>query len=247
MISIVIPTYNQNQMLDECINSIRRHTDDYEIIIVDNGSVPAYETEHLADVNLTLIRNEENQGFPKAINQGIRASKGEVIVLLNNDCIVTPYWSSRLLEGLKTCDIVGPLTNYCSGLQMVLTPVYNNEEELDKVSLDWTSMCPGKIHKTNYIIGFCMMFKKSLFDSIGEFDESLWPCSGEEIDFCFRAKEKGFNVGICCDVYIHHHGSQTFKWMQREGIINYRTVCERNDKYLHNRWEDKFPIQEAIC
>lgn len=246
MISIIIPTYNQNQLLDECIDSIRKHTEDYEIILVDNGSVPEYEYEHLADVKLTVIYNKQNEGFPKAINQGIKEANGKIIILLNNDCIVTPYWSERLINGLQQYDIVGPLTNYCSGVQMVLTPVYNNEEELDKVAIDWTSVCPGKIFETDYVIGFCMVFKKELYEDIGLFDESLWPCSGEEIDFCLRAKEKGYKIGVCCDVYIHHHGSQTFRWMQEKGIVNYRKICERNDRHLNSKWKEKFPIQEVV-
>jgi len=245
MISIIIPTYNQNELLNECIDSIRKHTKDYEIIIVDNNSAPVYDAEHLADVKLTLIRNEENKGFPKAINQGVDVASGDIIVLLNNDCIVTPYWSERLLNGLNTFDVVGPLTNYCSGIQRVLTPVYNNEDELDKVATEWTSLCIGKTHETDYIIGFCMMFKKSLFYNLDRFDESLWPCSGEEIDFCLKAKLNGHKVGVCCDVYIHHHGSQTFQWMQEQGMLNYRNVCERNKKYLNDKWQDKFPVEEV--
>jgi predicted SAM-dependent methyltransferase len=83
-----------------------------------------------------------------------------------------------------------------------------------------------------------MAFKKSLFDEIGEFDESLWPCSGEEIDFCLKARAAGHKIGIAQDVYVHHEGSKTFQAMESAGQIEYAQIVERNDKHLAEKWGD---------
>ena len=85
-----------------------------------------------------------------------------------------------------------------------------------------------------------MAFKKSLYDEIGEFDESLCPCSGEEIDFCFRTVKAGYKVGVAYDVYVHHEGSQTFSDMVEAGQVDYEKLCERNDKHLADKWGDDF-------
>jgi len=98
----------------------------------------------------------------------------------------------------------------------------------------------------NFVIGFCMVFKKSLFDEIGEFDESLWPCSGEEIDFCFRAVEKGHKIGVAYDVYIHHFGSQTFQQMESKGQLNYTDVCKVCDEHLAEKWGADFWQRQII-
>jgi GT2 family glycosyltransferase len=66
-----------------------------------------------------LFINEKNLGFPIAVNQGIRAAKGEIIIILNNDTLVTPKWLSRFEEHLKYADIVGPVSNNVSGPQKV--------------------------------------------------------------------------------------------------------------------------------
>ncbi len=235
-ISIIIPTYNRNDLLNICVDSIRRHTKNYNVVIIDNGSNPPYDCSHLCDVDLTVLYNNENLGFPKAINQGIKASSGEIVIILNNDCVVTPYWSDRMVKGLEKFDIVGALSNYSAGIQQVFIPVYNSVEELDESAIKWASAFDGKVLETDYVIGFCMAFKRSVYDTVGEFDESLWPSSGEEIDFCLRAREKGFRVGVCCDVYVHHFGSQTFKMMEKLGIVNYKEVCKKVSEHLNRKW-----------
>jgi GT2 family glycosyltransferase len=228
LISIVIPVFNGHEMTQDCVKSIRDNTSDCEIVIVDNGSFPAETTR----LNGTTIRNEKNLGFPVAINQGIKAAKGGVIILLNNDTIVTPGWAEKLMAHFDKYDIVGPMTNYCAGLQRVFLPTYNDDKELYQVATQWANDHAGQSVEVNFIIGFCMAFKKSLYDDLGSFDESLWPCSGEEIDFCLRARDKGFKVGIAKDVYIHHEGSQTFRSMD----VDYAAICERNDSHLKERW-----------
>ena len=234
MLSIVIPVFNQHEMTAACIEEVGRHTSDYELVIVDNGSQPP--------IDAAAIRNESNLGFPAAVNQGVRAASGDVIVLLNNDVIVTPGALNRLADWAAAgFDIIGPVTNYAAGMQKVNLPTYENMEELNKEAALRSEENSGKAVGVNWIIGFCMAFKKSLFNEIGPFDESIWPCCGEEIDFCLRAREKGYRVGIAHDVYVHHFGSQTFAVME----IDYQELCERNDRHLAERWGNDFWRRQA--
>jgi SAM-dependent methyltransferase len=111
---------------------------------------------------------------------------------------------------------------------------------LIRASAAWAEKQSGEIQPVRFVIGFLMAFKRSLSDEIGEFDESLWPCSGEEIDFCFRTVDRGHKIGYCRSVYVHHHGSRTFSEMQRAGLVDYKATCERNDAHLAERWGDGF-------
>lgn len=241
MISIIIPAYNQHELTEQCIASVCRHTKDMEIVLVDNGSTPRY-SETGADIT---IRNEENIGFPKAVNQGIEAATRDIIILLNNDVIVTPSWAAYLIEHMNKYAIISPMTNYCAGAQRITTPVYNDETELCCVSGAQSMRHAMESITVNWIIGFCMAFRKSLWEEIGPFDESLWPCSGEEIDFCLRARAAGHKVGIARDVYVHHFGSQTFADMQTAGQIQYNQIVERNNRHLAEKWGEKW-IQQAV-
>jgi len=276
MISIIIPIFNQHDMTYECIQAIREHTQDCEIILIDNGSDPPYKPTFTGFIETTLIRNDENKGFPVAANQGIQAAKGEIIILLNNDVIVTPGWAERLTGWLEftgeidecpTCrilhldeacpdchpneaselfSIIAPLTNYCAGMQQVTIPTYTNREDLDKEAEALAKENEGQAEEVNWVIGIGMTFKKSLYDELGPFDESLWPCSGEEIDFCLRARAAGHKVGIAGDVYVHHEGSMTFKAMVAAGAIDYQEVVARNEKHLAEKWGGDIWQNQAI-
>jgi acetyltransferase-like isoleucine patch superfamily enzyme len=140
------------------------------------------------------------------------------------------------------------VTNYCAGLQRITLPVYSNVDELNKESayLEEENRHAPAI-EVNFVIGFCMAFKKSLFAEIGEFDESLWPCSGEEIDFCLRAKAAGHRIGIAQDVYVHHEGSKTFGEMEKAGQVKYAEICKRNDAHLAKKWGAGFWQQQLVA
>lgn len=247
MLSICIPVYNQHDMTDECLRAVLDNTRDCEIIVIDNGSEPAIKPPFSGFIETTVIRNEENKGFPVAVNQGIRAAKGDVIILLNNDVVVTPGWAKNILAALEEYSIVGPVTNFCAGMQQVAISGYGNIEELNKAAAEWAEECRGgEPTEVNFVIGFCMAFRKSLFDEIGDFDESLWPCSGEEVDFCLRARSVGHNIGIVKDVYVHHEGSKTFGDMEKAGQINYQEICRKNDAHLAKKWGSGFWQQQSV-
>lgn len=231
MISIVIPIYQQAEMTQECLNALYANTDNFELILVDNGSIPPFNATTNSS-NVFCIRNETNLGFPVAVNQGINAAKGDVIVLLNNDCVCAQGWSERLLAHLDSYSIVGPCTNFSAGLQRVTIPVYQDEQEFNIQAEKWAVAHKGESVEVNWIIGFCMAFRKSLWEEIGPFDQSLWPCSGEEIIFCMEARKRGLKVGICRDTYLHHHGSCTFGDLEKSGQLVYMDICNRNDKHI---------------
>lgn len=246
MISIIIPIYNQYDMTYECIQAIRENTQDCEIIIVDNGSEIPFKVPFTGFIDCKVIRNEKNEGYPRAINQGIADAKSDVIVLLNNDVVVTPGWAEELLKYLDDFSIVGPITNYVAGKQRVQVDTYTNKDELYKIAELVSEENKGDVEEVNWIIGFCMVIKKEVFQTIGLFDTSLWPCCGEEIDFCFRAREAGFKIGIAYDVYVHHEGSQTFQDMEKDKQLNYDELCKRNDKHLAKKWGPDFWQRQDI-
>jgi GT2 family glycosyltransferase len=234
MLSIIIPAFNQHEATKQCLEAIHETTSNVDIVLIDNGSNPALEA--------SAIRNEKNMGFPIAVNQGIRVAKGDIICLLNNDVIVTPGWSEKMISGLDKYAIVGPMTNYCTGIQRMGMPVYYDKSELYRVASEWGDKRFGMNLSVNWIIGFCFMFRKSLYDQIGEFDESLWPCSGEEIDFCLRARAKGHKVGVIQDAYVHHEGSATFRTLDED----YNAIVERNNKHLADKWGKDFCSKQLI-
>ena len=101
--SVIVPCWNQLEFTRECLRALFRHTTPaWELIVVDNGSTDG-TGEFLAGIQaggrvpVTVIHNARNRGFPAAINQGLRAARGEYLVLLNNDAVVTEGWLDHLI------------------------------------------------------------------------------------------------------------------------------------------------------
>lgn len=246
MKSIVVAIHNQHEFSDIAIRAVLEHTSDCEIIVIDNGSEPAFTPPFSGFIETRVIRNKTNLGFPVAVNQGIRAAKGETIILLNNDVIVTDKWSEKLLAGLDEFSIVGPVCNYAAGIQGVEVRPYQSVDGLNKSAGEWAEVYGKAVQDVNFVIGFCMAFPRALFDEIGPFDESLWPCSGEEIDFCLKARAAGHRIGVVLGCYVHHEGSQTFKDMQDAGQLQYDEICARNDAHLAEKWGADFWKKQKI-
>lgn len=99
--SVIIPNLNGAGWLKDSIESIRAQTfRDFELIVVDNGSADeslAIARSYVGQKGYTLIENGCNTGFSHAVNQGIRAAKGEYAVLFNNDAFAEPQWLEELV------------------------------------------------------------------------------------------------------------------------------------------------------
>jgi glycosyltransferase involved in cell wall biosynthesis len=100
--SIIVPCWNQLEFTRQCIVALRNHTrPPWELIVIDNGSTDgtgAYLSgvQDAAAVPVAVIANGENRGFPAAVNQGLHQARGEFLVLLNNDVVVTDAWLDQL-------------------------------------------------------------------------------------------------------------------------------------------------------
>lgn len=231
MISIIIPVWNLHELTMFCLETLRINStgSDYEVIIIDNGSNPPYEFSK----NVKLIRNEENLGFPKAVNQGIEIAQGDWICLLNNDVLVTPYWIERLLAHKDYTDIIGPRTNFSCGLQSkAIRWVYNNWEELNEINEKIYTQYKNTRIMVKWLIGFCMMINRRVIDKIGVMDEGFGLGNYEDVDFCIRAGEAGFKLVIAQDVFVHHFGSLTHQELK----LDYIKLLNDNKEKFESKW-----------
>lgn len=239
--SVIMPVYNNIQYTSQAINSVFLHTENFELIVVDNGSHDG-TAGYLADVakrvepegRFQVICNTENQGFAKALNQGIALAKGKFIIVLNNDVIVTPKWADLMVRAAETLEgtgkvgkvgIVGPSSNYVARRQNVPNLKYNLTS-LDEVAMRFHSANKNNFMSTGYLSGFCMLIDSQLIKEIGTFDERFGLGGFEDNDFVLRALRHGWKAIIAGDTFVHHYGSRTldmdtFRHMRR-GVANRR-------------------------
>lgn len=222
--SIIIPTYNHcNDLLKPCLESIIKYTDlsTVEILIVANGCID--ETKDYVESlgkPFKLIWFDQALGYTKATNEGIKQANGEYIVLLNNDTEILPSNKNRWLEILEN-----PFIN------------------IPKVGVTGPLSLYDKDVNSNFILFWCAMIPKAIFNEIGILDEIFSPGYGEDIDFCMRCKEVGYEV-ICTDQteFMNNTNVGTFPIFHKNNktfgeITNYSNeIVIRNRNTLRNRY-----------
>jgi GT2 family glycosyltransferase/predicted TPR repeat methyltransferase len=238
--SIIILTHNNLELTRRCLESIERHTPEpHELIIVDNGSTdgtPGFLRSYAAArENVRVILNAENRGFAAGNNLGFALSRGEFVLLLNNDTLVTPGWLGRMLSVLyrhPDAGLVGPRSNYVSGPQLVQGASYRGEDELERFAARWARDHEGESEEVSRLVGFCLLLRRSVLQRVGGLDERFGTGNFEDDDFCLRARATGFRLRIAQDCFVHHEGSRTF----RSAGIDYRAAMERNFQLFKAKW-----------
>ncbi|MED3574366.1 glycosyltransferase [Cytobacillus praedii] len=234
--SIIILTYNNLEYTKQCLESIRKYTDrdTYELIIIDNNSVDDTKEWLLKQDDIRVIINKENLGFPRGCNQGIEIAKGENILLLNNDVIVTENWLSNMVNSLYSEDrigAVGPVTN--SAAYYTAIPVeYSNLNEMHNFAQDFNKSDSEKWEERLKLIGYCMLIKREVVDKIGLLDERFTPGNFEDDDYSVRIRQAGYKLLLCKDTFIHHYGSVSWK----ENISGYGELLSENEKKFMEKW-----------
>ena len=234
--SIIIVTHNQLPYTQQCIDSLRMRTDEpYELILVDNGSTDGTLDFLNSLAGTRVILNADNRGFPAAVNQGIAASSGQNILLLNNDTLVTTGWLHRLLVQLHSAEdigIVGPVSNNISGPQQIQV-TYTDLASLDGFAWDWGKQHDRQSLDESRLVGFCMLVKRELIDHIGKLDERFGIGCFEDDDFCRRANAAGYRTVIAADAFVHHFGSRSFIGSNAD----FAGIMQENEQKYRQKWQ----------
>lgn len=217
--TIVIPNYNGIQYIQACLESLYGGTTtDIDVIVVDNASVDG-SMELVRDrfPQVRLIVNEKNTGFSHAVNQGIKASSTEYVILLNND---TQVDFSFVYELEKVMDNDRKKKVFSASAKLI--SLYDKEKIDDAgdyyCALGW-AFARGKgknpilYHKNCEIFAACAgaaIYRRELLeeDSVGLFDEAHFAYF-EDIDIGYRAKIHGYINKFAANSIVYHAGSAT--------------------------------------
>ena len=217
LLSVIIPNWNGKHFLTECIDSLKEQTfRDFEIILVDNGSTDGsaeFAEKRYGDF-IRIIRNDKNLGFTGGNNVGIQASKGEYIVLLNNDTWADPRWLEELAKA----------TRFDPPIRMWGSKVcsYYQRDRIEGVGelIYWDGLCRargqyeqdhGQYNAMEEILfppGCGAMYRKSLLDEIGLFDEDFFTYA-DDSDVGIRARLAGWKCLYVPSAIVYHKNSGT--------------------------------------
>ena len=239
-VSIIIPFFNQSENTLLTVQSILNNAKAIvEIILIDNGSTETesqivFESFKNYDV-VRIIKNETNEGFPKAVNKGILAAKGNNIIVANNDIIVTEGAIEKMMAfaQMENVGIVGTLTNNGSGFQIDTEANYKNLDEMYEHAKNITKKNYLQYLEYPRIAFIFVLITRKVIDTIGGLDERFSPGNYEDDDFCLRSFLSGFKGIIAFDVFIHHFGSKSFLL---DGKEKYEKILEINKGKFVAKW-----------
>jgi GT2 family glycosyltransferase len=215
LISVVVVNWNRKELLRACLCSLRRQSGVvFETIVVDNGSADGSADMAEGEFGARVIRNRENRGFCAANNQGIRASAGEFIALLNNDAEAEPGWLAALNRACGQAPDIGMAASKVliwedpgridKAGHLIFPDGQNRGRgtgELDQGQFDreeevlWPDGCAG-------------MYRKEMLDRIGGFDEDFF-AYGDDAELGLRARIAGWRCLYTPAAIVRHHRGST--------------------------------------
>ena len=243
LVSIIIPCCGMLEYTQLCVPSILKHTRmPYELIFLDVGSLDG-TTEYLSglatglqNVRVQVARSDTDLGIPRACREAVDKARGEFVVLLNNDTIVTRGWVNALIAMLSSSSLrgaAGPMSNNAAIAQRVEMVPYRSGprknvkftdelvpsrspvdvEAVQSFADDYREKNKGQWIDTDCLNGFCMMLKREVLRRLDEQGElSKWTDLGLfDTDILSRKiRQHGYTLAICRDLFVHHFGTRTF-------------------------------------
>ena len=226
---IIIPNYALDQEMDhlaaKCLESIRLYTENYRVILVDNGSQftrwTAQEFKRLPSDSI-WIQNSENIGFVKGINQGLAESTAPFVCFLNNDCEVTAYWLDQLKWALNPSDVglAGPRTDANGSWQ-------GREKARQEIII---------LKETQMLAFFCVLIKRQVIHQLGGLDEGFGIGFGDDDDYCKRATQAGWKMAFNAYAFVKHHHRSTFKKLfslKQIQVMQQKALARFRNKHGH--------------
>jgi GT2 family glycosyltransferase len=239
-VTIILPFYNQLEYTKSCLSSIRTYTHyPHEIIAVDNGSRDgSCDWIKQNCEGIRIIANKKNTGAQHAFNQGIKASDGKYILLLNNDTIVTEGWLAGLVSGMDDNiknGIVGPSTNpHMSGGEFFPdVDGFRNVREIQRTAAAISLARRGRLDNVPGITSFCMLIRRRLIEEIGLFDEGYGLGTNDDHDFCLRTRIAGYRIMCAMGIFVFHFYSRTL------GGLNMVEIDRKNRDYFVSKFGEK--------
>lgn len=247
--AIIIVSYNNETLTKACIESIRKNNakETYQIIVVDNASEDG-SVEWLArQEDITFIGNSDNKGFPYACNQGIAAADREAdIFLLNNDTVVPKdalFWLRMGLYQNEKIAATGSVSNNVVNYQQVSEQFHTLKEWLDFAAKNNVAM-EHPYEKKGWLVGFAMLIKRSAInrilqvegkikDAVPELlDNRYFPGNYEDNDLSIRLLKNGYELLLCKNSFIFHHGGKSFGKQQE----TYTRLLLENQKKMADKY-----------
>jgi len=257
-LSVITVSWNVSKLLDVALETLKADLQgiEAEVFVIDNASADdSVEMVRRKHPWVNLIANEENLGFAKANNQAMRMAKGNYIFLLNPDTEVRPGAIAELLKFLEEhpkAGIVAPqLINSDGSIQrscrafptfiamlyelMGLSKMFPNDPRFGAYKmLDFEH---DELREVDQPEGAALLLRREVIDQVGILDEGFFMLF-EEVDWCYRIKQAGWQIWFDPAAKIVHHYGQSIKQVKAKMILSSHRGLYRfwSKHYAKGRW-----------
>lgn len=211
-VSVVVPIYNGESTIKECLDSIMAldyPLEKLEVITVDDGST---------DKTMSILKNypvklipKDHGGYPSTMNAGLRVAIGEIRVIVDADTYVEKDWLKKILEEFKN-DKVGIVSGYVATKPnakfWAKIVGFESEDRYDQM----------KSRYVDFITSTCTAYRREVFEQIGFFNESLK--RGSDEDLAQRASKAGWKMVLKKEALCFHEWSSSIKRYFRKQMAN---------------------------
>jgi GT2 family glycosyltransferase len=249
-VSVIVLTYNNLDYTRLCLDSLYRSSayKNWELIIVDNNSSDG-TAEYLRQFtashnNVRLILNPTNVGFARGNNQGVAVASGEILILLNNDVVVTQGWMGKMVAYLARPEIglVGPVTNSIAN-EAKVDLGYTDLARMPQAAAAYMQTHQGQCFEIKVLAAFCLGMRRALVDEVGLLDERFEIGMFEDDDYSRRVRAKGYRVICARDIFIHHVGGASFFKLPRN---EYLRIFNANKIRYEEKWGEAWEPHQHV-
>ena len=244
-ISIVLVGWNNLIYLDPCLESLYESSmqSSFDVVVVDNGSTDGSQ-EMLREKypQVQIVQNDHNVGLGKASNQGIAATSGRYVLLLNNDTLVKGSSFDAMVDFLDAHRTVGAVGGRLLNPDGSVQSCYNDfstlrEEFLIATRLGETFLWEGypahvkcdSVQSVDWLCSACVMLRRTALDEVGLLDEDYF-IYGDEADLQYRLKEAGWGIYFIPGADTIHFGGRSMnRWGRRKMVYRGKMLFYRKN------------------
>ncbi|KAB2948931.1 MAG: glycosyltransferase [Rhizobiaceae bacterium] len=249
MVSLIVPTRDKVHLLRSCVESILKLTayDNYEILVVDNGSTDTAAVAYLAELagrdRVRVLSYRQSFNFSRINNFAVREAGGSIIGLVNNDTVaITPDWLGEMVAWAVQPDIgcVGAKLYYGDdtiqhagivlGIGDVAGHVHRHSPRTDTGYCDRLKL----VQNFSAVTAACLIVRKAVYEEVGGLNEHDLTVAYNDVDFCLKVREAGY-ANVWTPFAELYHLESLSRGSDRTSLKAKRYASEVS--YMHRRWD----------
>ncbi len=248
MLSIIIVSFNARADLERCLASLHEAapTSAHEIVVVDNASSDGSSDAARRWPDVMVIDAGANLGFARANNVGIRASHGDLLLLLNSDTVVGTEAIDRLVARIERepgTAVVGPrLVDGGGRPELSFGRMLSPWNELRQKVIAWIGTRSSLIDRmtsrertVDWVSGACLLVRRPDAEAVGLLDERYF-MYGEDVDFCAAIRARGRAVRYAPEAIVVHLRGRSRAAAPGATAVAYRRSQIAFYEKHHPRW-----------